>query len=247
MSFGAFSLFNFYQQPNTGFQPPVLDRDILASGNGSSGKVADFNYYFPYGGTSILYGMILSQSQFKFNLLADSYSQDGAGGSHYFSISTPFSGNFQSSRDLLFFNNQVYGTLYPQFRENFGIEIDFSGIESGFNWDAILIKNPFSGIESGFNFDSFSCSVNISGDISSAGDPCYVKLEISGIISGESFDFVSIGNEVKGNLWPTEKDLCSIGFSMIGYSVSAGTTQVPITVSDSGNLNFMLVGYQVNI
>jgi hypothetical protein len=245
MSFSSFSLFSFYQQPNTGHQPAALNTGILLSGNAASGKVADFNWYFPYASTNILINSLLSQSRFGYHIWADSVG-GVVPGIHYATVSTSFSGKFQANYDSLYFTDSFYGTVYPQFKDLASGYSSFSGIVSGAPHDTVSQYNAYSGKISGINFDTFLIANAFSGDIQSSADKMYVNGVVSGIINKVPDDIFSGYYSISGGFWPTQNDLYQISYAMIGYSISSGVSVIPYTGIDTNNLGYSLVGYQVN-
>jgi len=244
MSFGAFSLFSFFQQPNTGIIPTSLNSSILNAGNGASGTIADFNWYYPYGGTIILDALLNSHSRFGFYIWADSYGAV-VEGLHYTTVSTAFSGNFGANSDSVFFGDKFYGTIYPQLKDNIINYTSFSGLQTGVHYDSISEYNLFSGKLTGESFDIIFCLVGFSGDISSNADPMYFNTQFSGNINHYDIESISFNNEVSGRFWPLNQDSGQIVFSFLGYSIGTGLYVIPFSGNDSGNLSFSLVGYSV--
>ena len=245
MSFSSFSLFNFYQQPNTGRQPTALNTGILLSGNAASGKVADFNWYFPYVSTNILVNSVLSQSRFGYRIWADSLGAV-VPGIHYATVSTSFSGSFGANHDSLYFTDKFYGTVYPQMHETVSEYSMYSGRISGVKYDSFYEYNGHSGKFSGFKHDEVFCSNVFSGEIKSSADRMYVNSMVSGIINQTPHDVFAGYLGTSGYFWPTKTDLCQLGYSMIGYSISSGVTVVPFTLNDAENISYALIGYQIN-
>lgn len=243
--FSSFSLFNFYQQPNTGFQPPSLNTGILLSGNNESGKVADFNWYFPYASTNILVNAILSQSRFGYHIWADSYGAV-VPGIHYATISTAMSGSFQANYNSIYLSNQLYGTVYPQFKEIASMYTMFSGLISGVPHDYILQHTTYSGLITGQKSDPVFISNTFSGQIASNSEPLYVNTMVSGIINQVPNDVFNGQHNISGHFWPTKTDLANLSFNLFGYGIASGITVVAVTGADHANLSLTLIGYQVN-
>ena len=222
-----------------------MNTGIVFSGNGSSGTVADYNWYFPYVTTNILYNSILSQSRFGFHIWADSFGAV-VPGLHYATTSTSLSGSLGANNEYIYFADKLYGTLYPQMHEFVSFKSSFSGFLTGTHYDSFSEKNVTSGRFSGFKYDTAYFSNAFSGDIRSSADPMYVNFVISGIINKVSHDAFSGQHLVSGKFWQTKDDLCEIGYSLIGYSISSGLSVVPITLNDVDDISFTLIGYQIN-
>jgi len=244
MSFGAFSLFNFFQQPNTGHQPTSPNTGIVASGNKASGVIADFNWYFPYATTNIQYNSITT-NKFQHEILGDSY---GAfiPGLHYATISTVFSGSFQSNRDFASINSSFYGMCYPQLSGLFKEYSQFSGMVSGTPKESMYGVSQLSGIFTGQVLEIFNCGVNFSGEISSNNDITQINTQFSGIITGENIDNLAVYTSFSGTAWPMINDNKTIGFSFVGYSVSSGITIINVVSGDNDTIGFSLVGVQIS-
>lgn len=245
MSFSSFSLFSFYQQPNTGIIPTSLDTGILLSGNNQSGKVAEFNWYYPYASTNILINSLLSQSRFGYYIWADS---EGAvvPGLHYGVVTTNLSGTFQSNNAYMYFEDMLYGTIYPQFQDTFSEYSLFSGLITGTPHDNMFGRHQMTGLLTGQKVDLITCYNTFSGEIQSSADQMYVNSVISGIINKDIIETFTNNSSLSGIFWPVMNDKCNVNYSFIGYSIASGITVDRFTLADHENLGFSLIGYQVN-
>jgi hypothetical protein len=245
MSFSSFSLFNFYQQPNTGHEPTSLNTGILLSGNAESGKVADFNWYFPYASTNILINSVLSQSRFGFHIWADS-NGGVTQGLHYARVSTSMSGSFGANFNSIYLSDKFYGVTFPQIHESGSIYTTYSGRFTGVKYDSVSEHNVLSGRASGQKYDTVSITNGFSGSVQSSADQLYVNSILSGIINQAPNDTMLGQSKISGSFWPSQNDLCSLSYTFAGLAIASGMTLKPYTVNDSGNLVFSLIGYQVN-
>jgi len=189
MSFGAFSLFSFFQQPNTGIIPTSLNSSILNAGNGASGTIADFNWYYPYGGTIILDALLNSHSRFGFYIWADSYGAV-VEGLHYTTVSTAFSGTGESF-DIIF------------------CLVGFSGDISS-NADPMYFNTQFSGNINHYDIESISFNNEVSGRFWPLNqDSGQIVFSFLGYSIGTGLYVIPFSGNDSGNL----------SFSLVGYSV----------------------------
>lgn len=243
MSFSSFSLFNFYQQPNTGKQPASPLQSIYDSGNGASGEVADFNWYFPRYGTNVQLTS-LTPNPFPYNLFADSVS-GAVQGLHRATTYSIFSGKFQANNEAVDLFYLFRGQINPQ-RVEFGhFYTDYSGRITGAKSDKFSELSFYSGQFSGQKSDSYLCAVAFSGKITPNNERFLLDSIFSGIINKQRNDSFDAKGQFSGGFWPVKKDNYSLAFSIEDYSVGNGLVWIPNTGIDNGTIVFSLINVDI--
>lgn len=251
MSFGAFSLFNFYQQPNvkTGEHPilntPELKGYVLTGENGRSGTVADFNWFFPYATTNYIdnildigaagYGIV--------NVLSDAYSFFGGQGLNFATLDTTFSGNFSPVGETNVIQSFFYGAIDPQVNDYGLAYASYSGLISGWEKDTQYFSSVFSGLISGKPKDIFGIDSSFSGKFISGGETHIISNKISGEIGGCKPDASQCFCSFSGKIIPSNSDLGSISYSI--YSMTIGNNAIFIYNNQTGSGVFSQISYGI--
>lgn len=245
MSFGTFNLFNFFQQPNvkTGELPQITDENkaIIAGDNGASGTVADFNWFFPYAKTSILYGLINSpKSFFVFPLYADSNElAENRHGVWYSKIGVSSSGSFGGKKEVAEVFSSFFGSISPERTENLTSNCISSGEFFSNNSGLVDLNNFFTGQIISGHANELGYSATFSGDIWSAGDYVLAQILVSGRIIPSTGNSCQQANLFSGNFTPTYKDSTSIYYAITGYNIGRELGGVSYTGESSmANIHF---------
>jgi hypothetical protein len=245
MSFGAFNLFNFFQQPNfrTGSYPTVVNNEanqslIISGGNERSGTVADFNWFFPYVGTNYFESLIIRSREYEnVYLMADSYYSRGLGyyGLRFATASNSFSGKFIPAREVNFIQSEWHGASSPLERESSSNYTSFSGEASGLTPEKAFFNSQFSGSYSGIQPESEKIWTIFSGAVKSGGERKWIKTEFSGKIGSGHIDAYAITSIFSGKFIPSISDtVSSISFEITNLEVATnGVQYIYITTGDT--------------
>ena len=250
MSFGSFNLFNFFQQPNTGRFTTTQEAQnnlgfILSGGNGQTGTVADFNWYFPYAFEKVPVEVISAQGvAFEFPLLSDSIVAPNVGiGLHWGTVTVAPSGDFFGDYNTMGISVGMSGDFQPLVSNSLGmypvISGNFADFPTGFFANIVTI----TGNVVKDNLEQASISMSFSGDF----------------WADYNFGLINItesGNMVKDNLQPTRiqinmsgafksflSDRYNMNYAFSGvYSAASGViiTAYSGVFYDSSNVSYAL-------
>lgn len=247
MSFGAFGLFNFFQQPNvrTGILPSLVDAGVQSiifgpEDNQRSGTVADFNWYYPYAGTNYSLDLLIAPKQYHWiPLNADLFT----GGSLGIRFSNAVSGDLLGKSDVNRLSSQIYAYLSPQKTGEYNISSLFSGLISGSHSNFISLDYNWSGRISGLEKDNEFFSSLLSGALGGAGSSSLIDSLFSGVIYEQSTGNIGFQNAFSGVFFPMTNDyLHSLSFGI--ESITAGENARIITISSGSvisSLNFDII------
>ena len=240
MSFGTFQLFNFYQQPNTGTFPQFNNLYQIA---GPSGDVADFNWPFPYSGTSVPIEIVKGGGgAFQLKLFSDTYLTDDSGNPitfHYGTATSNFSGNFQGDSNSSSAYGIISGSFNPMdsgFSNSYAI---FSGFISGAPQDSPINYIVLSGLitnqqpDFGFPFLVFSGMV-----VNDQPDSPVINSIISGVITDADYSNPTLTTVLSGVFIPSYQDNTCITYGFLGM-----TTYNNVTVTSTGFINSANIKY----
>lgn len=250
--FNTFNLFNFFQQPNTGkvpnpgtFQSLDLNDQIRIV----SGKVADFNWTFPYIDRSISKLIFLSSFEeggqtYEIRLISE-YIDDFITGIRRPIISNNISGKFYKDSNFSILNFNIEGNIFGNPKDLTEENINISGIlkksSSDFTPSKILISGSI------FNPNNDFCNSNqkISGSIVDASpDLNFSSFNISGILKKYEFDKTINNLAISGKLFPIKKDSTDIEYYITGYLVKKNAPIYEIEkIDEITNLNYYINRY----
>jgi hypothetical protein len=250
MSFGAFTLFNFYQQPNSGKAPPSRSDlstnypdlyNRILEGYGRSGEVADFNWTFPYAGT--LTPFILIQgggAAYGIQLFSDSVS-----GARFASITQNISGIFYGGAEQSSFSSNISGAFNPVDIDTGIFNLNISGLISGSPLDANYNFINISGAFSGISLDYPNPSILLSGDArDSKSDINSINYNLSGIINSGQTENNFYKINISGKFIPSYNDQSNISYNFSGFSTGISFNIVTNTNSDDiSNIRYGFLSY----
>jgi hypothetical protein len=250
MSFQTFNLFNFFQQPNTGEIPKPDSFGIIPLNidSLSSGKVADYNWSFPYIDRSIPSEIFESNQGgvFPINLFSDTLFQNIIGIRRP-SFFNNVSGEFYKDTNKQFTNLSVSGNFFSHKKDFSNLQITLSGEIKQNLYEFYLFKNYISGEILSGNSNFNVLDQKISGKINDLKTN-FNQLKIN--VSGEAKDFSSLQNyfnlKISGNFFPLKKDLANIEYKITGYSAQKNIERYFIEKSDEiTSLNYYINEYNV--
>jgi hypothetical protein len=249
MSFQTFNLFNFFQQPNTGKIPePNSFVTIPSIDSIKSGKVADYNWSFPYINRSIPEAIFKSNQEgvFPISLFSDALFE-GLIGIRRPLIFNNISGGFYEDINKEFYNLNISGYFFPHEKDFSNSKIILSGQIKEDPSQLNLFKNYISGeiLSGGSDFNILN--QKISGEIIDAKTNFgKSEIKISGKINDER-PFKNINFfKISGNFFPLQKDSANIEYEITGYSVGISPPKYNVEKSDEiTSLNYYISEYSV--
>jgi len=237
MSFGTFNLYNFFQSPNTGVTPAPGTYDVtsIVEGVGESGNIADFNWPFPYAGTSVPIEIVEGVGgAFQLKLFSDSYV-----GLRFASVNEVFSGQLQGDSENSHSSTTISGTFNPMDSGFQNSYVVFSGLISGAPQDSPVNYIVLSGVitdqhpDFGLPFLVFSGqSLNDQPNISDIG------YTISGTVSDADYSNPTLNITFSGTFIPTNQDTANISYGFYGMA-----TYNNVTVTSTGFINSANIKY----
>lgn len=243
----AFNLFNFFQQPNTGKIPAPetyrfeeLETQNLISG--ISGRVADFNWRFPYIDRVTPRQIFDTRGNYEISIRSEADVLESYG------IRTPIfsnklSGSFYKDTNNSFLKFNINGKIFPHNKDFSNLNPKISGFFKKSPREFSSIKNSISGSVTNFNFYFNNISNKISGLLEDAKtDFGFLKNEISGIINSGILDKNEINLEISGIFFPLLKDSANIEYYVSEY-ISDSTFRTGIKIEDSVNLSYYISSY----
>ena len=240
MSFGTFTLFSFFQQPNTGVVPIGGVSNIV-----DSGVIADFNYSFPYGGTATPIEITQGGAgTYRLELYSD-YNAVGTSGLHYATANEVISGqltdgNVHNKNIVL----GISGSFYPM---DSGQTMSVLVLSGSINQSPTDIQNNFlllSGAINGLQPD-FTCpSVILSGLLINAG-PDFSKINciFSGNFMAGNVNNVGISMNFRGSFVPVYSDMTKITYGFTGFSSMLNVTINYLNFEDGCNITYGFTGF----
>jgi len=254
MSFGTFTLFNFYQQPNTGDAPPARN-DLQANypdlynniinGYGRSGQVADFNWQFPYAGTITPFILIEGGgASYTIQLFSDSIS-----GARFANISQNISGVFYGGIEGASFSSNISGLFNPVDINTNTFNLNVSGLISGAPFDNYFNLINVSGVLSGITLDYPNLSIFISGAlIDNHADINFINYNLSGIIQSGQFESNFCKANISGKFVPSYIDKSNISYNFSGFSTGSNFNIVINQYNDNiSNISYGFLSYSNSI
>ena len=250
MSFGSFNLFNFFQQPNTGRFPTTQAAQnnlgyIVSGGNGQSGTVADFNWYFPYAFEKVPFEVIAAQGvAFEFPLLSDSIVAPNVGiGLHYGTVTVAPSGEFYGDINTIGISVGLSGDFQPLVLDSLGMYPILSGVfldfPTGYLGNTVIITGNI--IKD--NLEQESYFVRISGNFWADYNFCFINIAQSGNIVQDNKNSISIQTCISGDFTSLLSDKYNMNYAFGG--VYSGGTGIIITaysgiIYDCNNISYAL-------
>jgi hypothetical protein len=246
MSFGTFTLFNFYQQPNTGKVPErssLSDPEIdsIIHGHGVSGAIADFNWKFPYAGTLTPYAVVQGGGAgFQIPI----YSDSDIGLRHGF-ITLNFSGEFAGSVDQSSNSFLFSGDIFPSYQDVGSSNLSFSGEITGcpieYGDCIILTSGQFTGDAPNLGFYVLTFSGIQTPDKS---ENSTIKNLFSGYMIREAKEEASSSIGFSGSFFPVSEDSSMISYNFSGFSAANNITIYSIETGDQiTNIKYGFLGY----
>lgn len=242
MSFGTFTLFGFYQQPNTGVIPQKGSFDIgsVIDGSINSGRVADFNGGYPYAQTAIPIQVIEGGGGlFQLSLFSD-YEASGVNGLRYATVQEIFSGEVTNSNiDNELMSVGISGEFFPMDSGMDVASIVFSGVILQTQYDNGVNSIIMSGNISSIPYDAAYNTVRFSGNV----NPCAPDVpnfiyRISGSFYPGNQDLYVLNTSIRGSFSPANTDLCNISYGMSSFSGSFNKIVSGIVLEDECNITY---------
>jgi len=243
----SFSIFNFYQQPNTGSYPILplspTQIDIIEGDNGTSGTVADFNWYFPYVPQIIPYPIVEGRGIGDvINLQSDGISEiAGEIGLHFGTVTIASSGNFWGDYNPLGTLIQMSGGFQPLVSSSIGQLFLMSGDIFGFPTGTVDIAISVTGNLVQDNPNYANSFVLISGDF--WGDYNFGEIFVSksGNFVADNVNSVGVHTTFSGDFKPLLSDTCFVNYGFSNTYMSATgifIIETGILFSDYSNLSY---------
>ena len=248
MSFGSFSLFGFYQQPNTGTFKTNLSSEekdlIVFGGNGRDGTIADFNWYFPYAEQEglIPYEIVLGAGGAYKILL---HSDDDFLGARYAKLNLALSGDVYGDRNSSITYCTFSGEFFPKDKDAYNTSIGISGSTTGSPFDYGQTLIGISGDISSGNIDVSRFDLMLSGAIIGKTHSYNLNIPFSGNFTGDMIELPRINLIISGNFIPVYSDVSILSYDFDSYSGAFNSAQHHIYVQeeDSATLGYSISSY----
>lgn len=242
MSFGTFTLFNFFQQPNTGRTPPRNSYDVgaILDSASHSGTVADFNWTFPYAGNAVPFPIVEGGGGlFQLKLFSDSEV-----GLRPASVYQTFSGEFEGKVERFFLGDSISGDFVPKDTDNSYTQITISGLISGSPIDISVGYLTFSGDFRKDNPDKSYSFITFSGSVdNNESQPFSIISQVSGLIESGNQERPYFTLGFSGGFTPTHSDICNVSYSFLSFSGVSGKIISGINIEDECNVKYGFNSY----
>jgi len=249
--YGTFTLFNFYQQPNTGIfrDPKTVDQLTNPSSfNYKSGEVADFNWFFPYASTLTPNQFIQNFGKpginFRYDLLTDSvYS-----GTRFPSVQISSSGYLYKDSNKSSFLIGFSGSTSPKASEFSSGSINISGSVKNSQPDIFSYKEIISGLFNSGNKD-ICLNKNVFSGYFYKNEPKTIQqINISGSFNPGYFDNFYFNSVFSGRFFPGFNDDSSISYNFYSFSVGQNNINVVTeSISDEvSSITYQFSSYSVS-
>jgi hypothetical protein len=245
MSFGTFTLFNFYQQPNTGVTPlrsslSAEDINSIVNGLGRPGKVADFNWPFPYAGTNIPVQLIEGGGAlFTVPLLSDS----DIGLRHAF-VESIFYGSFTGQIEYNYYKVGLSGEFFPQDKDFNFYRVGFSGVSTGsppdINQHLTIVSGNIIGGQQDNSVSIFLFSGKFDDD---SPEISYLNDIFSGKVINDKPDIETSKFILYGKLIRADSDINNISYNFSGFSSKSNIIINDIILEDEKMITYGFNSY----
>lgn len=250
--FNTFNLFNFFQQPNTGKipEPGTFNQvDVNNFKKIVSGKVSDYNWYFPYIDRAIDKLIFLSSEQENrstYQIVLYSESEDLFTGIRRPFISNNLSGCFFKDSNSQVSNINFSGSFFPHKKDFSNSSIFISGILNKSPSDYPFISNLISGKISDFNFNFNNLNNKLSGALNNLKfDFNFLNTSLSGEIKRVYFPLTTKDFRLSGIFFPIDKDFADINYDVLNYSAAINFPIYNIEKSEEfTNLDYYIYDYK---
>lgn len=246
MSFGTFTLFGFYQQPNKiGILFPVdltaEEKQFVLSDNAKTGTVNDTNWFFSYAKSAVPVEIIQGGGgSFPITLLSD----DDSIGIRYPKFKINISGNFYSDINIAEMKCAINGRFFPKDTELLNNPIAVSGLISGVKFDYCHNLVALSGSVFDIKPDIPNLLNIVSGSINNNNvDIKVLNSKISGLFSRVNPDFPHIFTKISGKFFPVKNDYAKIEYLLTGWKTKLNYGFTGINLQDDSNITYFLEGY----
>lgn len=249
MAFGTFTLFNFYQQPNTGRFPNRNEYDVghIVTGGGRDGRVTDQNWEFPYAGRNVPYQVVEGGGAlFQVTLFSDSAAEPGAGwtGLHPAYVMATFSGQFEGEVHREYVNTVWSGIFEKHSRDTGYGAFVLSGMVTGSPNDKCYPSFVISGSFGSGELHKATINSTWSGSFSSGElHRAYINPLISGIFTGSKPDKTTWSAVISGKFESPYRDQCSIRMEFSGYSSSGNISWTGVSDEDEITIMYGVDSY----